>query len=1175
MCATENDDDARFCTTCGGELAARCSRCGATLPAGARFCPRCGNPVEPEAAPEERKLVTAVFVDLADSTALAERLDPERVRAILQDYFSMASATFQAWGGTVEKFIGDAVVAVFGVPRLREDDPARAVSAAAEIVDRFAAFAADVQGRYRVELAVRVGVNTGEVMAPSEVHPDRPMVTGDAINVAARLQSAAARGSVLVGDRTFQATRSLFRFSEPVDLRLKGKDVPVRAHALLRRIEGAVEAGPVRNLQARVVGRDRELKVVGELVDEAIETGTTRLAVVYGAAGIGKSRLVREAVALAMSRHPELAMLRGRCPAVGQGIVYWPLAEIVRGACAISLDDPGAVAQERLTRAVADVLADTLPADDVRGITFALATTAGIDLPDNPLDRIRPLAVSTELARRWPQFLSGLASGRPHIVVIEDLHWASDRVVEMVERLVARVTGPIVLLATARPEFADARPSFAVATGGTTTVALQPLDRGQSTHLLDGLLPDHDLEAAVRDQILETAEGNPLFVEEIVTRLVEAGTLARQDGRWRSTASAADVAIPDTIHGLLGARIDALPDHERRVLREASVIGRVFWDEPLAIAVHAKDVAPPLGELERRGLISMRPISTLAGQVEYSFKHALIRDVAYAGLSVARRTQAHAAVAAWLATLSPDRPEELAELVAFHYRAALDDGADLVWRDGSSELADVRRRARLAYLLGGSTARKRYALERAIELHERAVALSTTDGERLEALEELGDDHDAAYDGDRALPTWDRAIAIARAMDGQEQRIARLSMKAARFAAIRWGGFSAPVDPEVMDRYVDQGLELADEGEIRAWLLALRAAVGLRWIAFHRPDPLSLEDRVAVGKEGLAFARKGGDTALETNALRAIGALLLGYGEIEQGLQLTREMLDQSPDVRDPRERHLAIIESAQTLIWMGGEPERMLPALRSALVLGRELRTHDLCHSTGTLMNALYLSGHWDEVPAALEEHLRTFASDDAGTTCPFALGGFQLGALVLAHRGELDRAREVAASMPKSEAPAGIVEGLQAMARTALGDPSSARELAERVIATARGTLPRSHRLRSWPSSMRWRHSTTATRCGRSSHRLVPALRSSRSPGRPRIGPRRCSSWRTAMRLRPGDSSSEPSRPSIASHRSTRHGPGRPWPRSTLPALRRCWRVPPRPTSDSALDHMPSGYE
>jgi hypothetical protein len=287
-------------------------------------------------------------------------------------------------------------------------------------------------------------------------------------------------------------------------------------------------------------------------------------------------------------------------------------------------------------------------------------------------------------------------------------------------------------------------------------------------------------------------------------------------------------------------------------------------------------------------------------------------------------------------------------------------------------------------------------------------------------------------------------------MDGQEQRIARLSMKAARFAAIRWGGFSAPVDPEVMDRYVDQGLELADEGEIRAWLLALRAAVGLRWIAFHRPDPLSLEDRVAVGKEGLAFARKGGDTALETNALRAIGALLLGYGEIEQGLQLTREMLDQSPDVRDPRERHLAIIESAQTLIWMGGEPERMLPALRSALVLGRELRTHDLCHSTGTLMNALYLIGHWDEVPAALEEHLRTFASDDAGTTCPFALGGFQLGALVLAHRGELDRAREVAASMPKSEAPAGIVEGLQAMARTALGDPSSARELAERVIAT-----------------------------------------------------------------------------------------------------------------------------
>ncbi|MDQ2966665.1 MAG: AAA family ATPase, partial [Chloroflexota bacterium] len=658
-CAAENPDGARFCATCGTELSTKCGRCGAPIPDGARFCPACGQPVAGEPAPEERKLATAVFVDLADSTALGERLDPERVRSILQDYFSMVSSTVQAWGGTVEKYIGDAVVAVFGVPRVRENDPARAVSAAAEIAERFADLATDLEHRHGVKLAIRIGVDTGEVLAPTEVHPDRPMVTGDAINVAARLQSEATLGSVLVGDRTFQSTRALFRFGEAIELRLKGKEAPVTAHPLLGRIEGAVEAGPERNLQARVVGRDRELAILGGLLEEAIETATPRLAVVYGPAGIGKSRLVREAVALGTSGHPHLAVLRGRCPAVGQSIAYWPLAEIVRAACAISFDDSGAVGQEKLRSRVREVLSAELPVEDVAAVTFALATTAGIALPDNPLDRSRPMAVVSELARRWPQFLSGLAARQPLVVIIEDLHWGTDQVVDMVERLLVRSTGPILLLATARPDFAEAHPSFALGSTESTTVSLRPLNRTQSASLLDGLLPAHDLPAQIQDQILETAEGNPLFVEEIVSRLVEAGTVTRQEGRWRPTGVATDVAIPDTINALLAARIDALPEVERRVLREAAVVGRVFWDQPVAVAVGAPEVGEPMGELERRGLVSMRPTSSLAGQVEYAFKHALIRDVAYAGLSIVRRARAHAAVGQWLAELSPDRPEEL------------------------------------------------------------------------------------------------------------------------------------------------------------------------------------------------------------------------------------------------------------------------------------------------------------------------------------------------------------------------------------------------------------------------------------------------------------------------------------------------------------------------------------
>jgi hypothetical protein len=620
----------------------------------------------------------------------------------------------------------------------------------------------------------------------------------------------------------------------------------------------------------------------------------------------------------------------------------------------------------------------------------------------------------------------------------------------MLERLPARSTGPMLLLATARPDFVEAHSSFAVGSSESTTVSLRPLNRAQSMSLLAGLLPAHELASPMQDQILETAEGNPLFLEEIVTRLIESGTLAKQEGRWRSSGVATNVAIPDTINALLAARIDALPEVERRVLREAAVVGRVFWDQPVAVAVGAPDVGEPMGDLERRGLVAMRPTSSLAGQVEYAFKHAMIRDVAYAGLSMARRARAHAAVGEWLAELSPDRPEELSELVAFHYKAALDDGADLAWPAGSTELAEVRRRAVAAFLLAGATARKRNALDRAIELHELARDLGATDEERATALEELGDDHDAAYDGDHALPAWDAAIDMRRAMPGSGLHVARMAMKAARIAAVRWGGFSVPIEPDVIDRYVDTGLEFATAGETRAWLLALRAAVGLRWRAFHRTDPMPLEERVDAANEGLAAARQIGDGALESNALRAVGALLLMYGEVERGIALTRDMLTQAERVGDPRERHLAVIEASQTLAWIAGAASEVIPELEAALRLGRDLRVHDICHSTGTLMNALYLAGRWDEIPAYLDEHVRTFNTDDAGTTCPFALGGFQLGAIVLAQRGDVDRAREVAASMPKSEAPTGIVEGLQAMVANALGDPATGRSIAEQVLAT-----------------------------------------------------------------------------------------------------------------------------
>jgi class 3 adenylate cyclase/tetratricopeptide (TPR) repeat protein len=1050
-CGTDNPAGNRFCSSCGTELNAGCRRCGAPIPAEARFCPNCGEPVEAEAGLEERKIATVVFIDLVDSTRLGELLDPERLRAILQAYFSLVSTTVQAWGGTLEKFIGDAAVGVFGVPRVREDDAARALSAASEIVSRIGEVAADVHRRHGVELALRIGVNTGEVITPTEVRADRPMVTGDAINVAARLQAAADPGTVLVGERTQRATASAFAFGPRSELRLKGKEQSVAAYPLIGPIAGAVEAGPPRNLQARVVGRDRELSILQSLLDEVIEGRLPRLAMVYGDAGVGKSRLVRELVARATTERGELQVLRGRCPAIGQGVTYWPLAEIVRAACSISLDEGADQAQAKLQSRASELLtAASLAATDVAGTIFALATTAGIALPDNPLDRSRPLTVMGELSRRWPQFLSALATSGPVAVLIEDLHWASEQVVEMVERLVTRSSGPILLLVTARPSFAETHPSFASGLSEATSVSLRPLSRAHSGELIADLLASADLPEPMKDQILDTAEGNPLFVEEIISRLIEAGSLRLREGRWHAEGHGKAVALPDTINALLAARIDSLPERERRVLREASVVGRVFWEEPLRNALGAQDLQSELDDLERRGLILLRPTSTLGVTAEYLFKHALVRDVAYAGLPIARRCRAHAAVGAWLAELSRDRPEELAELVAQHYRIALGEGAELAWPDGGEEFAEVRARGRLAFLAGGAAARKRFAIEQASELHTLAADLAADDDERATALEELGDDYDAGYDGDHALPAWEEALGLREKLPDSGAAVARIAMKAARMGALRWGGFSKPMEPDAIDRYVDAGLAAAPDADTQAWLLMLRAAVGLRWVAFHRTDPIELEQRVGAGETAAKHAEQVADDSLLGNALRIVGSLLIARGEVARGLEVLNPILGVTPRIADPRERHLVTGMTANSLSWSGGRSEAMIPVLEDALLLGRELRAHDLCHSTYWLTGALYLAGHWDAIPPYLEEHLRTFAIDEAGTSCPYALGMFQLGAIYLADRGEIERARKLASQMPKSEAPVGLLEGLQAMAANAFGDHSTARSIAHDVLET-----------------------------------------------------------------------------------------------------------------------------
>ena len=852
-----------------------CPRCGASVREAARFCDTCGASLEPGGSAEERKLVTVLFADVTSSTALGDQLDPERLRALLAEYFAAMSAVIGSWGGTVEKYIGDAIMAVFGAPLVREDDAERALHAALEMLDRLESVNQELSRRHGVSLRIRIGVNTGEVVAPQGgAASGQLIVSGDAVNVAARLEQAADPGAVLVGERTYLAARHAFAFGEVAQLTVKGKPEPIPARRLLDPRPDATRGIP--GLQAPMVGRERELGTVLGLLDEAIETGEPRLVLVYGPAGIGKSRLVREALLGAEQRRTDVRILRGRCLGAGHGITFWALGEILRAACDISLGDSAEASREKLREALGALLEPlAMAAPEVDETIAALAATANIALPESPLARLEPRELSDVMARAWPRFVSALAHATPAVLVIEDLHWADDQLLEMVEQISARATGGVLILATARPEFAEQHPGFG-AGAGATALTLRSLTEAQSTTLVDALLDIDDLPDSLRTEILGRAEGNPFFLEEILRRLIDEGAIVRANDRWVATSSAAHVELPDSIHALLAARIDGLPAEEKRVLQDAAVVGRVFWEAALGGGRSSGDAAALLRNLERRGLVVARPTSTLPGQVEYLFRHALIRDVAYAAVPKARRAIAHAEVGAWIERLAGERLDEMGELVAYHYRSAVAGAdADLAWAADAERRETIRRRAFQSLVAAGVGARRRFAVGKAIDLHGQALELADSDAERALALEDLGDDHQALFHGDDAIDAYQRAAEAARA--GRSEALPAIAAKAA-FMAQSFGAFERQPSPDELETLVDDGLRIATDEPIRARLLAARASLEQVWEGsrFGREqsrllkDPVPPADRIRSAEEAWRIADQLGLTEIAYLASNAL-----------------------------------------------------------------------------------------------------------------------------------------------------------------------------------------------------------------------------------------------------------------------------------------------------------------
>jgi DNA-binding SARP family transcriptional activator len=964
-------------------------------------------------ASEERKLVTVVLLDvMVPSTAT----DPERARLELDRSAGLVAEVLESWGGTAERLVGGSVLTVFGVPTAHEDDAGRALRAGLELLERS-------------PMPVRIGVATGEVIAPAGTGADPREIAGVALEVAARLQEEAEPGTVLADERTCRVAGAAFEFGAPAGLP-HGSGLELRARRLVGLAGGASPDQP--RLQGPMIGRDAELGVLLSLFDEVVATGQPRLLNVVGSAGIGKSRLVAEAAAMT-ARRPDMLVLRGRCPSAGRGTTYWALGEILREACGVSLADPLAISQDKCSKALREILGRSGSSGDLDATVFALAATCGVSLPGSPLDRLEPEAVAAELANAWPRFATACTSDGPALLVVEDLHWAGPELLETLELTVARATGPLLVLATARPELAEAHPGFGGQAGEAfASISLRPLADAHSRELLASLTSTGRLPAGRGEEVLARAEGNPLFLEELVLHLAGAET----------------GALPDSLQALLAARIDALSTADKRVLQQAAVVGRVFWEDPVRRALDVETVATGLSHLERRGFVVRRPASGLPGQAELSFRHALIHDVAYRSLPRAQRARAHAEVGAWLEELAGDRLDEFAELLAYHFgAAAAEETAELAWPEPVVR-REVRAKAFDHLLRAGAAARRRFAVAKAVELHEQAGTLAATERERRRVLEELGDDQSSAYHGEEAMGWWVQALASARADRSGGADRARLCRKLAWMMANTPGAFRMSPDPALVDQFVTEGLDAAEDAVARAWLLLARGISARLWRGSEpfgqgtQRDPVPIGERIADVERALAAGEAAGLPELVSAATSALRVLYGVAGRYQEVLAMGRRQLDGLAAVGSRREQADIMRTMAVLTINISGRFEESLELARRSHALSVDASPHQRMHATWPLMAALYHLGRWSELLPTVDEHVAAFEQDPA-VICQFVRDGPVIGATVLAHRGELKRARRLAAMVGEPMHDLDSASAWQAQFATASGDPETARRL------------------------------------------------------------------------------------------------------------------------------------
>ena len=947
-----------------------CPSCGEENPEHARFCHACGASLaEPVSGGEERKVVSVLFVDLVGFTDRSDRADPEDVRATLRPYHERVKADIERYGGTVEKFIGDAVMAVFGAPVAHEDDAERAVRAALRILETMAELRDD-----GLDVAVRAAVTTGPAVVTLGARPERGegIVAGDVVNTAARLQSAAPVGSVIVDATTMRSAEGAIGFEPLEPVAAKGKQAPIPVWLAT---EARSRFGVDTELRAETlfVGRGSELALLGETFARALREPSAQLVTVVGEPGVGKSRLVWE-FREEIDRRPDLVRWRqGRCLPYGEGITFWALGEIVKAEAGVLESDSPAQALEKLTHAVAESVEDE---SERAWFTERLAPLVGAQ--DDVAGVGREEGFSA-----WRRYLEALAAQRPTVLVLEDLHWADGALLDFVEHLLDWAAGvPLMVLATARPELHDAREGWGGGRRNSATVGLSPLSDEDTARLVAALLERSVLPAETQAALLERAGGNPLYTEQFVRMHVD-----REDS--------GDVSLPETVQALIAARLDTLGPEPKGLLHDASVLGKVFWTGALAEMGNRSraDVLAGLRDLVRREFVRPARVSSMREEEEFAFWHVLVRDVAYEQIPRGARAAKHIQAAEWIEREADERVSDHAEILVHHYEQALElsraAGADL---DTSLEI----RLARFLLLAGDRAMRLDMAAAEAS--YRRALELSAEAPARAGVLVKLGD----ALNEQGRLPdaeeAYEEALEVLRAAG--DERAAALGMLGLARALWRHGQTARSRELTL------EALPLLERDPGPDLVIAYERAAVVEAMG-GRP-----EEAIAWVEKGIALA---GSLSIENIVrhlqMRGIARLELGQ---PSGLDDMRAALDLSLRLGLGIETGTAYLNLGEMVAPF--EPlstSRELIQASLAFARRRGLVHHEMWSRAATTL-LLYELGEWDELIRERDE-LLTWDRNQGGTQIEVMV--LTSAAPALAQRGAMDEAeRCIAIILPRA---------------------------------------------------------------------------------------------------------------------------------------------------------------